>query len=137
MTVTDGPAQLDSLATILGSAAAWVAAGSSAADVYWPVLDPATDIAANPSAEVELTDSRTARVVIYALSSYTEQALADLANDLRFQLPTRYRTNGTGLFIAVDPEVGDVMESSDGMEAGTGLFYYQIEMTLRIGVDQE
>lgn len=130
------PAQITSLGAILAATTAWTGAGSGADDLYWPDMTPG-DLGAVPAAVLDLEGSRTALVKIYAPSSFTESTLLTLANDLRFQLPTRYRSDGTGLFIAVEPELSELFEATDGQEGGTGAEALLIELTLTIGVDED
>ena len=130
--------KLVSLSEILGAAASWVAAGSDATDVYWPELAGSYVFGANPVAVIYLEDARTAIVELYSDGAqYGEDDLQSLADSLRFELPTRYRTDGTGLFINVDPQPSDFMEPNLGEEAFKGTEIIHLTMTLAIGVDQE
>ncbi|MEK0325952.1 MAG: hypothetical protein QQN63_09640 [Nitrosopumilus sp.] len=132
------PVQLVSLAAILGASVAWIAAGSTAADIYWPEFAGTTSFSTKPLAVIDLEDARTAMIMIYSdIAQFGENDLVALATDLRFQLPTRYRLDGTGLFISVDPDVSEIGEPELGSEAFKGAQINVITITLAIGVDQD
>lgn len=132
------PDQLVSLSEILAATSSWIAAGSTAADIYWPDLAGVTTFGTNPLAVIDLEDARTAIVMIYGDNAqYDESDLVKLATDLRFELATRNRLIGTGLFISVEPDVSEIGEPELGSEAFKGAQINVITITLAIGIDQD
>ncbi len=131
------PSKVKDLQTVLAAMAAWVAAGSVADDIWWPEMPGDTVLAANPIAVITEEDSRTMMLVLHAdAASYSEAKLSQLTTDLRDQLPTRNRLVGTGLFIAIEPEISEPQEPNDGAIAAAGKEVISQSMTLTVGIDQ-
>ena len=124
MSLTAPPAVITALRDALIGCAAWTY-GTSA--VWYPDAPAGTS---GPFAVLAL-DGRTASIHIYG--ALTVGAMQALGYALQQQLMSRFRTGGTGLIIASEPQAGDVTETTDAQTAA-GDSLRSITITADIGI---
>jgi hypothetical protein len=108
-----------------------VALGVTQSAVHYPEVDEIG--AATTAYLVTIVSSRQISLVIVSTALDIGQ-LEQAAQALRFSLPSRYRSDGTGLVIGTDIDVGEAGEPSDGEIAG-GSPACSIELTIPYGPD--
>lgn len=124
MSLTSAPAVITALRDALVACSAWTY-GQSA--VWYPDAPSGTS---GPFAVLQL-DGRTASIHIYgALAVGTLQGLA---YSLQQQLMSRFRSGGTGLLIADEPQAGDVTVCTDAQGAA-GENLLSITITADVGI---
>lgn len=134
MSWTNPPDTLTGLRLALIGTAAWLAEFSgnvtnATAAVHYPAALPSDTF---PLALLEMKDSRNAKITIIGV--YTVGALQQLARQIAFQIMSRYRSDGTGLVIAEEPQIGEVGEPSDYTQSG-GDATSAIEITVPYGIN--
>lgn len=134
MSQRNPPDEIASLITIVGAADSW--AGYSRLRIVWAeaTIDELPDT--GPMAILSLKGSRQFRIVVVGAEDMTEADVHALAQDLAFQIQTRYRLDMTGLHIPKEPSVGEVGEPSEWMKAaGENTHAVQIDGSYGISID--
>ncbi len=127
MSLPTTPAEIASLATIIHGTDAWETAIDDDDDMDPPdriFSDKAVpaDIETNgPTAILSLLGNRQAQVLLLGGADMDDDDVHALAQDLAFQIQSRYRSDMTGLHIPKEPTVGEVGDPTEAMKtAGDG-----------------
>lgn len=141
MTVpANSPAIVRSLATVLSQAQAWydMFPGATTADkianalasIYYPDTTPDTEL---PLAMLQVEQREATITMVFDPSEHDVADVQAVAESLTYQLQSRFRTDGTGVVIATEPFSGDVLESSDWLDAG-GTPTHVINVSASLGI---
>lgn len=134
MSQRNPPAEISSLAAIVAAAPCWQI--YSQLRILWADAMPDEILGSGPMAVLSLRGNRQFRIVLVGAEDITEAELHRLAQDLAFQIQTRYRLDMTGLHIPKEPTVGEIGEPSEFMKAaGENAHAVLIDGTYGISID--
>lgn len=132
-TFVNAPPEIESLRDVLDATAAWTFGTTK---INYPEADPDDADVSGTWCILTLESGREAQIWIYS-TALDEGELMDLGLDLRGQLPSRYRTDLTGIWIFPEPELSPIGEPNDGTVAADDQTVLTFSLTLNIGVNEE
>ncbi len=134
MSFKNAPVEITSLRDIIADADAW--AGYSQLRIDWAEAIDDDFPGTGPIALLSLMGERKGRIVILSDGKMTEGEIHRLAQDLAFQIQTRYRIDGTGLHIPKEPTVSIIGVPSEWMKtAGNDASAVMIDFVYGISTD--